>query len=406
MPQGSPERRDTAAAAAGAADGARTDAPAAAPVLASDGRRPMRILHTEASCGWGGQELRILTESTGLIARGHAVTLACPPHAVIAREALRHSVPLVTLPLEKKRVRGVRALRALLAERSFDVINTHSSTDSWLAALACASLSGAPPIVRTRHISTAIPRSLANRWLYMRANARIVTTGEAMRRSLATDYGFDLDRIVSVPTGIDIGRFRPGDRDAARQALRLAPRGFLIGIVATLRKAKGHHLLLDALAAMGNQAPELLIVGDGPQRPNLEAQVDRLDLRARVSFVGNQADVLPWLQALDAFVLPTLHEGVPQALAQAMAVGLPCITTPVGGIPEIAEGDRSALFIAPGRVEAIVEALNRIAGDAALRERLGGCAREAAVARCADAVMLDRMEALFRAVIDERGRRE
>ena len=362
----------------------------------------MKLLHTESSRGWGGQELRILTESAGLISRGHQVTIACTPDSEIAREAARHQVPTLVLPLEKKRIKGLQAMRRLLVAQPFDVINTHSSTDSWLTALACASMRRAPPIVRTRHISTPIPRSLSNRWLYNRAFSRIVTTGEAMRRTLSVDNGFKIDRIVSVPTGIDVQRFAPGDQLAARAALGLAPQGPLAGIVATLRRAKGHHILLDAIAALGEQAPELLIIGDGPQRPNLEAQIQRLGLGQRVRMVGNQTDVLPWLHALDLFVLPTLHEGIPQALAQAMSVGLCCITTPVGGIPEIATAGRSAVFVPPGKVDELAAALRLVGSDPLMRARYGAAARQDAIERCSDRHMLDRMEGLFEQVIAER----
>lgn len=362
----------------------------------------MEILHTEASCGWGGQELRILGESAGLIERGHRVVVACPPRAPIARAAAERGIEVIPLPIEKKRPRGLLAMRRLLRARRFDVINAHSSTDTWLAALACATLRSPPPLVRTRHISTPIARSRANRWLYQRATAMIVTTGEAMRRSLIEEHGFDGTRIVSVPTGIDTARFCPGDREQARRALGLQPRGVLAGIVATLRMAKGHHLLLDALAAIGPQAPELVIVGDGPRRAALQEQADRLGLHDRVRFAGNQADVLPWLRALDVFVLPTLHEGVPQALAQAMAVGLCCVTTPVGGIPELATDGQSAIFVRPGVVEELADALRWVAGDPALRQRLGRGARARSLQGFDHRAMLDRMEQIFREVAGRR----
>ena len=100
--------------------------------------------------------------------------------------------------------------------REIDVVNTHSSTDSWLTALACATLARAPPIVRTRHVSTTIRNRPTTRWLYTRATAHIVTTGEALRRQLARDNGVPLDHMTSVPTGIDLARFVPGDADRAR----------------------------------------------------------------------------------------------------------------------------------------------------------------------------------------------
>ena len=129
----------------------------------------MKILHTEASLGWGGQEIRILSEAAGLMARGHLVALACPEESRIFREAERYSVPVVAVAIGKKRLGGLLALRRLLVRQPFDVINTHSSTDSWLAALACASLKGSPPIVRTRHVSTPLGNRATTRWLYDRA---------------------------------------------------------------------------------------------------------------------------------------------------------------------------------------------------------------------------------------------
>ena len=117
----------------------------------------LRILHTEASLGWGGQEIRVLTEARGVARQGHEVVLAAPAEARIAREAARYGVPVVTLPIGRKRPGGVAALRGLIARRPFDVINTHSSTDSWLAALAAATLGSPPPLVRTRHISAPVP---------------------------------------------------------------------------------------------------------------------------------------------------------------------------------------------------------------------------------------------------------
>lgn len=365
----------------------------------------MRILHTESSCGWGGQEIRILSESQGMIRRGHEVHIVCPPEAILAREAARFGVPLTPLAIDRKRREPLMAMRRFLRQHPFDIVNTHSSTDSWLVAVASLLLRGRAPVVRTRHISTPLTGRFTRRWLYMHAAARVVTTGQALRRSLITDYGFDGARIVSIPTGIDLDRFSPGDQAAARAALGLPQDRPILGIVATLRRAKGHHLLLPALARLRPADTLLLVIGDGPNLETLQALAASLQLRERVQFVGNQDDVLPWLRALDVFVLPTLHEGIPQSLAQAMAVGLCCVTTPVGGIPEIATDEESALFFPPDDTAAIVLALERVLADKALRARLGTAARVAALERCSIEHMLDRMEALFETVIAEHAAR-
>ena len=156
-----------------------------------------------------------------MIARGHQVEIACPREARIFAEAPRFGVPATALPIGRKRPRGVVALRRFLAARQVDAINAHSSTDAWLAALAGRSLSRPPPLVRTRHISAPVPRDALTRWLYTKATAEIVTTGEAIRTQLIRDIGVAPSRVSSIPTGIDPERFGPA-RPRRRAALARA----------------------------------------------------------------------------------------------------------------------------------------------------------------------------------------
>ncbi|HRO61014.1 MAG TPA: glycosyltransferase, partial [Burkholderiaceae bacterium] len=320
----------------------------------------------------------------------------------IGRRAAGLRIPVVELPPADgplpTRARACLAMRRLVRDGNFDALATHGTIDSWLASLACTSLRRAPPIVRTHHATAPAPHGQMGRWLYMSAAARIVTTGESVRQSLVRDQGFDGRRIVPIPTGIDLGYFRPANTPAAtaeaRRALGL-PQDELpvLGTVASLRRSKGHHFLLEALAGLARPV-RLLVVGDGPQRAALEKQAEALLPEGRVLFAGAQAEVLPWLRSLDVFVLPTLHEGVPQSLSQAMGVGLCCVTTPVGGIPEIARDGESALFVPPGEVEPLRDALQRVIDDSGLRARLGAGARAAALDCCSIEAMLDRVEAL------------
>ncbi len=360
----------------------------------------MRIVHTEASCGWGGQEIRILEESRGMIERGHSVTLLCPPEARIFEEAPKRGVPVVAIPIGRKKIAGVMALRHWLATNPVDVLNTHSSTDTWLAALACLTLGRkAPPLVRTRHISAAIPNNATTRWLYTRATKHIVTTGEALRRQLVRDNGYPAEMITSVPTGIDTQRFAPGDKHAARANLGLDPDGHYIGIVATLRSWKGHLFLIEAFHSLAAQDWQLLIVGEGPMREPIEAKIRELGLERRVRLVGQQDRPEEWMRTLDIFCLPSYaNEGVPQAILQAMLTGLPIVTTPVGAITEAVRDGESAIVVAPKDGDALAIALRRLIDEPELAKRLGDSARLKAAASFSREAMLDRMGRIFDAV--------
>ena len=364
----------------------------------------MKILHTEASQGYGGQEMRIVNEAKGMMDRGHDVQLVCPPDAQIADLARSRGIPVDVIAIGRKNLSGIRAMRDWIKQTRPDVINTHSSTDSWLVGLATRLMSRRPAIVRTRHISAPVSKSLSSRWLYTRSCDHVVTTGENLRQTLINVNGFPARQITSVRTGIDLGVYRPGDRQSARQALELDANAFIVGIVATLRSWKGHRYLVDAIASLPHDDLKLIIVGDGPQWDALHAQVEQAGLQSRVSFTGRQDNVAQWLQAMDIVCLPSYaNEGVPQTLMQAQACGIPAVTTLNGSIDEAVIPDETALIVEPKNSASIAQAIQRLYDDTELRLRLGSAAGENASRQFSDTQMIDAMETIFTAAIALRG---
>jgi glycosyltransferase involved in cell wall biosynthesis len=361
--------------------------------------RPLRILHTENSMAWGGQEIRILTEAKGLQDRGHDVRLLVCPGSPIGAAAARMGLPLNVVDFTHKSVRALHRLRRWLSlrGREFDVINTHSSTDSWLTAVACATLPGMPPIVRTRHVSTHVNRRRTTRWLYLAAASHIVTTGEALRQQLHRDNDFPLRQMTSVRTGIDLSRYRPRDRAVARRALGLADAP-TIGVLATLRSWKGHDDLLAAFASLRHRFTEwrLLVIGDGPQRARLETMRTAMGLEDRVRIVGQVDNAEAWLPALDLFVLPSYgDEGVPQSIMQAMACGLAVVSTTVGAISEAVEDGRTGILVGPRGPDSLAAALAALMSDAARRKAMAAAGLERARSHFSIESMLDGMERVF-----------
>ena len=365
----------------------------------------LRILHTESSCGWGGQEIRILNEAAGFISRGHQVELVCSPLSEIAIAAAKQQIPVHTLPIEKKKTVALWVMRQWLSENQtrFDLINTHSSTDSWLCALANLTLPNSLPIVRTRHVSTPVNTSFATKWLYQSATGHIVTTGERLRERLAIHNGFDLKRMTSVPTGVNFQQFFPMDKTICRTKLGLPVDTKLLGIVATLRDWKGHCYLFEALADLAHDYPNchLVVVGDGPYEQKLRDKVQSLQLEQRILFVGRQDNVVEWLNSFDIFCLPSYgEEGVPQSILQAMACGLPVISTPIGSIDEAVLDGETGILVSPRDAVALASALRNLLENTNQCQVFGQAAMAHVLQHFSYNGMLNKMEQVFRSHLE------
>ena len=363
----------------------------------------MRILHTESSLGYGGQEIRIVNEACGLRDLGHEVSILCPAEAQIGELAEEQDLPVQRLPIGRKKVSAVFTLQRWLKNNPQDVINTHSSTDSWLVALATRLLAKRPAVVRTRHISAPIADNFSSRWLYTKSCDHLVTTGEKLRQELITVKRFPASHITSVRTGIDLVYFKPQDKQQCRQKLKLDEDAFIIGIVATLRSWKGHRYLLEAFKQFSNPGSLLLIVGDGPQWDALHALAESLQLQDRVIFTGRQKNIAEWMNAMDVFCLPSYaNEGVPQTLMQSQACGIPAITTLNGSINEAIIPGETALIVEPEDSTAILAALEQIHNDTETRLKMSAASISHASQNFSRQQMITKMEAIFRVAHNHR----
>jgi len=184
------------------------------------------------------------------------------------------------------------------------------------------------------------------------------------------------DRIEVGRLGVDPGRFAPAVH-GARDALEILCVGRLV-------PAKGQHVLLDAVARLRSErgAVNLVLVGAGPDEASLRAHVERLGIAASVEFAGGvtQDRIGEYYRRADCFALASFAEGVPVVLMEAMASGLPCVSTRITGIPELIRDGIDGFLVAPGDAHALAEALGRLADAPTLRQRLGANARAHVVA--------------------------
>jgi glycosyltransferase involved in cell wall biosynthesis len=205
-------------------------------------------------------------------------------------------------------------------------------------------------------------------------------------------------RLRIIPNGVDVRRFRPGDRARERARLGL-PAGPLFGTAGRLFPEKRQQDLLHALAAVRGRLPgaHLVFVGDGPERTRLESLAAALGQSAAVTFAGWQTDTAPWLAALDVFLLCSETEALPLAVLEAMASGVPVITTPVGDLPQVVRGGRDGMHVPVGDIEALAAAMGRLGEDRGLRDVMGSSARDFVVARYDERLMVERYQELYAA---------
>jgi glycosyltransferase involved in cell wall biosynthesis len=221
---------------------------------------------------------------------------------------------------------------------------------------------------------------------------RVVSVSRDLRDLQSKRTGFPADKITVIHNGVDTGRFfpNPAARARTREELGLAGDEFCIGCVGNLYPVKDHMTLLAAVKELAESCRSwrLVLVGEGPERPRLESYIDsHPGLRSRVQFLGLSHRVDELLQAVDVFVLPSVSEGISNALLEAMAVGLPVAVTDTGGNPEVVVDGESGLMFPVGGVRQLAEMLQGLQARSERRVELG----RGALRRVTESFSLDTM---------------
>ena len=299
----------------------------------------IKVLHTEWSDGWGGQEIRIINEMIAVREQGVEVFLACTDHAQIKQKALDNDIKVFPLPFRGNAdFKTLFGIKKIIQENKIDIVNTHSGKDTWVGGLA-AKLAGAK-FIRTRHLSNRIRSSRTN--FINELADYIFTTGESVRTDMIKYNRINPEKIQSIPTGIDDDLFDPDkyNKQVCRSQFNIQDDEIAIGIVAVLRQFKRHDLFLKMAKILIEKYPEkkitFLIAGDGPQKENIIEWIDELDLVENVKLLGHVNQVPELLSALDIFVLSSdSKEGVPQSVMQALFMKKAVVATSSGSTKDL-----------------------------------------------------------------------
>jgi glycosyltransferase involved in cell wall biosynthesis len=304
---------------------------------------------------------------------------------------------------------AIRRLRRVVRENRVDLIHAHQYGPFLYAALSRLPFGfGQPPIVLTEHgrADPDPPRPghfVANR-LLLRRRDRVFGVGACVARALIDKEGFQAARVGVIYNGIDLAALEGCQRyrDDVRNELGLGADDVLVIQVARLSQEKNHLAALRALERVIPERPDvrLVIVGDGPEAGAIREEVRRRGLEPYVRLTGMRNDVPRLLGAADVGLLTSTTEGIPLTVAEAMAAGLPVVSTRVGGLPEMLENGSTG-FLAPSRDDAALAAhLIRLAADPELRRRLGEAGRARAYADFSEHTMIDKYNCCYHEILE------
>lgn len=281
-------------------------------------------------------------------------------------------IPLIRIPQRSRFDRAIPGrIRTLIAELQPAIIQTHATKAHFLVYRA--GFWRTRPWVAFHHgyTTTDLKMRLYNQLdrLSLRRPARLVTVSRAFERQLV-GQGISPSKITVLQNAVDpcwAARFPSTDRAEARRALGVAPGEAMLLAVGRMSAEKAQIDVIHAFHQLKGKgrAARLVLVGDGPDRPYLENAAGD-----GVVFTGEVRDTIPYYSAADVLVLPSLTEGSPNVLLEAMAAGVPAVATEVGGTPEIVRHRESALLVPPRNPARLAEAIEEVLSDADLRHTL------------------------------------
>ena len=338
----------------------------------------MKVLHLISSAGMYGAENVVAALARDLQQMGHEMRVGLivnahrPPNDV-AEQFEARCLDVLLIPCRGRADREtVHKVRQILVSEDIQLLHTHGYKADIYGYLAVRKMG--LPIVATRHSQLAKGQGPVVRAYelldvqFLRCFDAVVAVSDSIAEA-TRQLGIAPDRVSTIPNGIDLGPFASASqRQHSRSGEELR-----IGTVARLIERKGIDHFLKAARVILNEFPRtrFVIVGDGPYRDNLEGLAKELKIEGNVSFEGTLTDMPNVYAGFDILVLPSLEEGMPMTILEALASQLAVVGTSVGAIPELIIPGQTGVLVRPGEVDELVEAVRSLIIDPELRHHLG-----------------------------------
>lgn len=364
-------------------------------------RSPRKVFYLITGLHIGGAE-RLLLDTVKELdkERFEPVVCALVGGGLIPRfEAL--GVKVYDLGMKRKwDLAAFARLKRILEEERPDILHTHLFHADLIGRIL-ARMCRIPIVITTLHMLEFTRKflhyNLPDRWA-SRFNDELIAVSQAVKDGFIKTEKLDGSKITVIQNGVaDLPEVSEEARRNARERLTYGV-GPVIGIVSRLDiPRKGHPVLFRAIHRLRQRYPEIVcaVIGSGPGLPVLQEEIRRLGLESHVVFVGAQEQVAPWLAAIDVFALPSLHEGFPMAIIEAMAARKPIVATPVGGVADLIAHEETGLLVPVNDDEALAKAIERLLSDKTLASQVADAARARFEARFAMHNLIKQTEALY-----------
>jgi glycosyltransferase involved in cell wall biosynthesis len=389
-----------------------------------------KILRVIARLNMGGPALHVAYLTAGLRERGYDTTLVAgslargeDSMAFVADELGVGVVRIDELGREISPLRDVIAtlrLARLIRRERPDILHTHTAKAGTVGRVAAllAGRKGPPIVVHTFHGHVlrgyfgprrSLVFRLLERWLAGRTTALIAVSPQ-VRDDLVALHVAPPERFVVIRLGIELDERVAGAKDGrleSRRYLGIPANRFAVGWIGRMTGVKRTDDVLVAFKRLreGGVDACLCMVGDGPDRAQLERRAHELGIVKDTLFLGYQEDVAPFYAAFDALVLPSSNEGTPVSAIEALAAGRPVVATRVGGVPDVVEEGEDGFLVELGATDELADRLAQLARDPALRERMGAAGRQRVLPRYAVERLVDDVDRLYRSLLSEGGAR-
>ena len=354
----------------------------------------LRVLLAIDDASLGGGQMHVLLLAKYLSRDNFDVELATESKGWLVDEIKKLDIVVHQIAISNNLMwQSFDRIHQLLKSQKFDILHTHGGTAGFWIRLVAAGLKKRPTIIHTYHglhylnisqTSIKVIKQKFKRAIFKQIDRFLLIYTDRIICVCRSDYDKAIAVKVAVTAqtsiiynGIEIDKFASPQadkaahnklQDSARQIFGIDPTEFVFGNVGRLHEQKGHKFLLQAFARVTNRA-RLAIVGDGELRNELVILADELKIRDRVSFLGARSDIHEFLTAIDVFVMPSLWEGQPIALLEALASGKPCIASDVDGIPEIITDGVNGYLVEPRDIDKLASMMNATIEDPDLLER-------------------------------------